>query len=107
MPINSKQKGNRGERLLRDLFRGHGYEARRGQQFSGSPDSPDVVINAPSLPIHIECKFTQNLNVRVAHKKAADESSPDKFPTVFWKKNNEPWLITLEANHFFELLRRQ
>jgi hypothetical protein len=36
--INSRQKGARGERQWRDELRAHGYDARRGQQFSGSPD---------------------------------------------------------------------
>ena len=43
--INSRQKGARGERQWRDELRANGYVARRGQQFSGSADSPDVVCN--------------------------------------------------------------
>jgi hypothetical protein len=41
--MNSSQKGKRGERAWRDELIAHGYSARRGQQFSGTPDSPDVV----------------------------------------------------------------
>ena len=46
--MNSRQKGARGERMFRDMFREAGFEARRGQQFSGGTDSPDVVV--PALP---------------------------------------------------------
>ena len=49
--MNSRNKGKRGELEWRDVIRSHGYEARRGQQFSGSPDSPDVVTD---LPYHFE-----------------------------------------------------
>jgi|ERR1041384_3043973 hypothetical protein len=43
--MNSRQKGARGERRWRDELRAHGFDARRRQQFSGSPDSPDVVCD--------------------------------------------------------------
>ena len=36
--MNSREKGKRGERQWRDELRANGYDARRGQQFSGSPD---------------------------------------------------------------------
>ena len=42
--------------MFRDMFREAGFEARRGQQFSGGTDSPDVVVTA--LPdFHWEIKF--------------------------------------------------
>lgn len=49
----SRDKGARGEREFRDLLREHGFEARRGQQFAGGNDSPDVVTD---LPCHVEVK---------------------------------------------------
>ena len=51
--MNGRQRGHRGERQGRDELRAHGYAARRGQQFAGSPDSPNVVCE--SLPwLHFE-----------------------------------------------------
>jgi Holliday junction resolvase len=44
--MNSRNKGKVGEREFASLLREHGFDARRGQQFSGSPDSPDVVSDA-------------------------------------------------------------
>jgi Holliday junction resolvase len=42
--INSRAKGARAEReCAKELERLFGCSARRGQQFSGSSDSPDVV----------------------------------------------------------------
>src|SRR5262245_23870546 len=67
--VNSRQKGARGERLWRDELRANGYAARRGQQFSGSPGSPDVVCEA--LPwIHFEVKVVEKLNVQAAMEQA-------------------------------------
>ena len=42
--MNSREKGKRGERQWRDELRANGYGARRGQQFCGSAESPDVVF---------------------------------------------------------------
>ena len=50
-------------------LRGHGYEARRGQQFKGTADGPDVVTN---LPYHIEVKLQENLNLH----KAMEQTQP-------------------------------
>lgn len=58
--MNSRQKGSRGERELAKIFREHGYEARRGQQYCGISGDADVV----GLPgIHVECKRVEKLNL--------------------------------------------
>ena len=63
--MNSRDKGKRGERQWRDELRKNGYHARRGQQFSGSPDSPDVICDG--LPwAHFEVKFVEHLNFSAA-----------------------------------------
>jgi len=49
--MNSREKGKRGERQWRDELRANGYAARRGQQFSGSPDSPDVICDGLTAKI--------------------------------------------------------
>ncbi len=60
--MNSRQKGKVGEREFASLLREHGYDARRGQQFSGGADSPDVVSDALAW-LHFEIKRVQNLNL--------------------------------------------
>lgn len=54
---NSRQKGKRGELAAAHYLRSLGFiSARRGVQYSGSPDSPDVVCD--ELPgVHIEVKY--------------------------------------------------
>lgn len=67
--MNSREKGKRGERLWRDELRANGYAARRGQQFSGSPDSPDVICDA--LPwLHFEVKCVERLKIEDAMDQA-------------------------------------
>jgi hypothetical protein len=102
--VNSRNKGKRGERQWRDELRANGYSARRGQQFSGSPDSPDVVCDG--LPwAHFEVKFVEHLNVSAAMTQARRDAS-GKAAFVAHRKNLWPWLVTMDAERFYRLLRR-
>src|SRR5688572_5020366 len=101
--MNSREKGKRGERQWRDELRAAGYDARRGQQFCGSPDSPDVVCEV--LPwIHFEVKAVEKLNICDAMDQARRECG-QAVPIVAHKRNFRPWLITMEAETFFRFLR--
>lgn len=101
--INSRQKGARGEREFAALLREHGYEARRGQQFSGSPDSPDVVTN---LPFHFEVKRVEQFNAYKAIEQAVRDSEPTKIPVVAHKRNKGEWLAVLRMDDFIKLVKR-
>jgi len=102
-PVNSREKGKRGERQWRDELRANGYVARRGQQFAGSPDSPDVICE--DLPwIHFEVKVVERLNVQDAIDQAIRDSG-GKVPIVAHKRGFRQWLVTMEAETFFEFLR--
>ena len=102
--LHSRNKGKRGERLVRDLFIAHGFTARRGQQFKGSPDSPDVVV--PDLPwLHLESKFVEKLDLPKAIKQA-DIDAGEKFPVVFHKKSHEDWIVSMSVENFFELITK-
>ena len=72
--MNSREKGKRGERQWRDELRANGYEARRGQQFCGSAESPDVVCDALAW-IHFEVKAVERLNIEEAMEQARRDAS--------------------------------
>jgi Holliday junction resolvase len=101
---NSRQKGARGEREWRDQLRAAGYTARRGQQFSGGTDSPDVICEELGAVIHFEVKRVESLNVHRAMEQA-DNDADGKIPVVAHKRNGAPWLVTMPAEAFFEILR--
>lgn len=46
MPVNSRAKGKRGELEFAKALTNAGYPARRGIQFRGGQDSPDVICDA-------------------------------------------------------------
>jgi len=95
--INSKDKGKRGERewaaWLRENLRC--VNARRGQQYSGGTDSPDVVDGIPNT--HPEVKRVEKLNIYTAIEQAQRDSGTN-IPYVPHRKNGKPWLITILAS---------
>jgi hypothetical protein len=101
--MNSRRKGKVGEREFAALLREHGFDARRGQQFAGSPESPDVVSDALGW-LHIEVKRVQNLNLTDACVQAEGDASGKPW-VVAHRRNQAPWLITMRADTFFKLLR--
>ena len=102
--INSRAKGCRGEREWRDMLRAEGYEARRGQQFSGGTDSPDVICN--DLPnLHFEVKRTQSSSPYNWIDQATRDAGDNKLPIVAHKRNGKDWLVMMPAQVFFQLLR--
>jgi Holliday junction resolvase len=101
--VNSREKGKRGERQWRDELRANGYMARRGQQFSGSPDSPDVICDELSW-LHFEVKAVERLNIEDALDQARRDAGA-KTPVVAHRRSFRRWLVTMEAETFFEFLR--
>lgn len=100
--MNSKAKGGRGERELAEKLRGYGYDSRRGQQFQGGPDSPDVT----GLPgIHIECKRVEKLNIHEAMKQAIRDAAGRFLPAVFHRRNRGEWLVTMRLDDWMEIYK--
>ena len=102
MGRKSREKGKRGERELAAFFRERGIMAKRGQQHSGSPDSPDVMAQVDGL--HIECKRTEALSLYTAMEQAEADCGFN-MPVVFHRRNGKPWLAILSANEFITLLK--
>ena len=95
--MNSKRKGTVAERELASVLRGYGYDCRRGQQFAGGIDSPDVM----GLPgIHIECKRVENLNIHKAYEQAVRDAAGQAVPVVMHRRNREPWMVTMSLADF-------
>ena len=100
---NSRSKGIRGELELAAFFRDHGIDARRGQQFSGGPGSPDVVQELPG--IHVECKRTETLRVWEALAQATRDAPAGSAPVVFHRPSRKPWIVILDASQFLQLVK--
>lgn len=52
--MNSRAKGAKGERELASILRDYGYEARRGQQYSGANGDADGTVGKTSAERHFD-----------------------------------------------------
>lgn len=99
----SREKGKRGEREVAKLLKEHGFEGRRGQQYCGATGEADVI----GLPgVHIEVKRTEAFHLWDALKQSTFDAREGEIPSVWHRKNNEPWVVILTAEDFIELYRR-
>ena len=95
---NSISKGKRGEREWAKWLRDNldCKDARRGQQYQGGADSPDVVCGIPNT--HCEVKRVEALNLGKAMSQACNECG-DAIPYVAHRKNLGEWMVTVPAEH--------
>ena len=100
--MNSRAKGAAGERELAKKLREYGYDCRRGQQYCGANGDADVI----GLPgIHIECKRVERLNIDDAMLQAIRDRREGEYPTVFHRKNNGNWMVTMLLDDWQEIYR--
>ena len=98
---NSKKKGARGERefchFLKEELQ---IKARRGQQYSGNPEAPDVVTSLDG--VHFEVKRTETLSLYKAMEQAIGDSG-ENIPVVAHKRNRKEWLIIVQGKDLEKL----
>lgn len=103
--VNSRQKGKRIERELVKLLHEHGFiSARRGQQFRGGEDSPDVICE--ELPVHWEAKSAERLNIYDAVEQARCDAGLADYPVVALKKNRRPWVVIMDMDDFMMIMKQ-
>jgi Holliday junction resolvase len=96
MGLRSRNKGKRGEREaaaeIRRLFR---TVARRGRQFSGSDESPDIVAAIEN--VHFEVKRVESLRLYDALDQASSDAG-ENVPVVLHKQNRKPWVAIVRLD---------
>lgn len=98
----SRDKGKRGEREVAAILRDHKYPgARRGVQYTGGPDSPDVV----GLPgFHIEVKRVETFQLYPSLAQSRKDSHKGEVPIVVHRRNGHPWVVVMEFEDFLDIL---
>ena len=100
----SRNKGKTGEReLARELTRVLGATARRGVQYTGGPDSPDVVTDIGN--VHIECKRTEHFRLFEALDQSIRDAGESNVPVVMHRPNHRPWVVVLRLDDLPALVR--
>ena len=98
---SQQRKGRAGELEFSRLLREYGYNVQpgRAQSFGGVPD----VSGLPG--IHVEVKRVERLNISQAMAQAVRDAErfQDGAPTVFHRRNREPWLVTMRLLDWLKL----
>lgn len=97
--MNSKRKGNAGEREAAAWFTDHGYPSKRGQQRSGLEIAD--IVDVPRL--HIEVKRVEKLNIYKALSQSIRDAKSGELPIVFHRRNREAWNVTMRAEDWIQL----
>lgn len=102
--INSRAKGKTGELEFAHYLASNGFAARRGVQYSGGHDSPDVVCE--DLPdIHWEVKRVEGGNLYKWMDQAMKDAGLAKIPVVAHRKNHKDWVAIVPMETLMELLK--
>ena len=101
--LKSRDKGKRGEREVAEFLREHGVPARRGVQYRGGPDAPDVAHDL--VGFHFEVKRSQALRLYKALEQAMAEKRQGDIPVVWHRPNGRPWVVLLRAEDFLVLAK--
>ena len=100
----SRNKGKVGEReLAHELTRVLGVAARRGVQFRGGSDSPDVIADIPD--VHIECKRTERFRLYEALEQAVADAG-NNVPLVLHRQNRKPWVAVIRLDDLPALIQK-
>ena len=94
-------KGRNGEKELQKIFRQHGYDLKRGgtQSYGEKPD----LYGLPR--IHLEVKRSERIELPKWMAQARRDALrfKDGCPVVFFRRNNEPWFVTMNLEAWLKL----
>ena len=103
--VNSREKGKRGEREasqeLKRIF--PGVQFRRGQQYRGGDDSPDIV---GMDGVHLEVKRTEKFQLWKALDQAERDRGADDIAVVLHRRNKSPWVAVVALDDLPNLVRK-
>lgn len=104
MGLKSRRKGQKGEREAAAAIRNAiGIECRRGQQFKGGSDSPDIATDSP---LHFEIKRLRRIAILAALRQAESESAADRLPLALVREDGDTeWVAIVRLARLPELAR--
>lgn len=103
MPVNSRAKGARAERLLcQELREKLGWDCRRSQQFCGAGETADLLIEG--VPLFVESKMVEALSIHPVMERAVREAGT-KPAVVCHKKKRTGWLVTMRMEDWLAISR--
>lgn len=103
--MNSKKKGNAGERELCAILAEAGAAQRNDQRYIGGKDNPDISFEIGGRRFHVECKRAEKFNAYAAMNQATQDANGHAVPIVAHRRNRLPWLVVLTLDDFLRLMK--
>lgn len=106
-----KQKGRILQQWVRDILLSLYEHLEQDDILStGMGQSGEDLLLSPfarkSIPLSIECKNQEKLNIWEAYEQAKSNAKQYQ-PIVVFKKNHKKPLVAVDAEYFFDLLKNQ
>jgi len=96
MGMRSRRKGCCGEReAAAEIARLFQVEARRGRQYCGDPEAPDIRTAIPG--VHFEVKRCEALRLYAALEQALHDAG-ENIPVVLHRANRRPWVLIIRLD---------
>lgn len=98
---SQQKKGRSGELELVKVLNDHGFNVRPGRSLSYGSE-PDITGLSG---VHVECKRCEKIRLSEWMAQAVRDAVKfnDGMPVLFFRRNREPWLVTLRMTDFLDL----
>ena len=107
-PSSAKQKGRKLQQYVRDRliahFKFHPEDVQSRSMGAGGTDVYLAYAARQVLPVAIECKNTERINIWEAYKQAEANADGD-IPMVVFKKNHSRPLVAIDFEDFLRLIK--
>lgn len=103
--MNSKRKGNAGERELLNILQAVGLAKRNDQRYVGGVDNPDISFELDGRRYHVECKRAEKFSAYAAMAQAERDANGHAVPAVMHRKNRAPWLVVMKLSDWIKLVK--
>ncbi len=94
-----------GELEFVNFLKDRGIEARRGQQYAGGGDSPDVMASGCFAEVHVEVKRKESGNVYDWLDQAANDADLCSTPVVAHRRNGKRWIAIIDMRDFINIVK--
>jgi len=109
-PRSRKSKGKRLQNTVRDLILEHFSQLEPDDVVSTlmGDSGTDIKLSPAArkvFPYSVECKNQEKLNIWSALEQAEKNAKEGTNPILFFKRNHSKMYVTLDAEHFFNLIQ--
>ena len=106
--MNTKRKGNAGEREFLAFLEVNGVRANRNEQrYIGGLDNPDIAAQIGGVPFHVEVKRTERFRLYDALDQAQRDANGHRIPLVAHRQNRKPWVVVMDAEDFLRIIHKE